>query len=165
MKIKYILMALLAAVIGIGAGLTFSQSEAKMVKKQFGFLSEWVAKDPGEKLITTANKTKNIGTLFSEGCSLKIPIPLLSGRYRPEEISVYAAAYRSYFSKLSLQFYDLVIDFPKKGMARVTLTTRLRGRSTTGESLDEIRELRCLLKKIEKRWLFTDLEVIEVLRK
>lgn len=165
MKIKYILIALLAIVIGIWAGYTFFQSEEKKVKKQFGYLSEWVSKDPGEKALATANKTKNIGTLFSEGCSLKIPVPSLSGHSSPQEISGYAARYRSYFSKLSLQFDDLVIDFPEKGTAKATLTARLSGTSTMGESIDEIRELQCLLKKTEKGWLFRDVEVIEVLRK
>ena len=165
MKIKYILIALLGIGIGIGAVYTFSQSEEKKVKKQFGYLSESVSKDTGEKLLATANKIKKIGTLFSEGCSLKIPVPSLSGHYSPQEISGYAAQFRSYFSKLTLQFYDLVIAFPEKGTAKATLTARVRGTSTMGESVDEIRELHCLLKKTEKGWLFSDVEVIEVLKK
>jgi hypothetical protein len=31
--------------------------------------------------------------------------------------------------------------------------------------VDEIRELECLLKKIDKKWFFNQIEVIEVLKK
>jgi len=164
-KIKYITIGLLAAMIGLWAGCTFFQSEEQKVKKQFGCLFEWVSKDTGEKPLTTANKAKNIGTLFMENCSLKIPAPSLSGHYGPQEISGYAAQYRSHFSKLSLRFYDLVIDFPEKGTAKAALTARLSGTSAVGESIDEIRELQCLLKKTEKGWLFSEVAVVEVLRK
>jgi len=47
----------------------------------------------------------------------------------------------------------------------VTLTGRLTGRSGTGEQVDETRELECVLKKIERKWLFSEIEVVEVLKK
>jgi hypothetical protein len=34
-----------------------------------------------------------------------------------------------------------------------------------GEQVDETRELECILTKIEKKWLFSQIEVVEVLRK
>jgi hypothetical protein len=34
-----------------------------------------------------------------------------------------------------------------------------------GENVDEIHELECVLKKIEKGWFFSHLEVVEVLKK
>jgi hypothetical protein len=64
-----------------------------------------------------------------------------------------------------LQFYDLDVSFPEKGMAKVTLTGKLTGRLTSGEYVDETHELECLLKKIENKWLFSDVEVVEILKK
>jgi hypothetical protein len=64
-----------------------------------------------------------------------------------------------------LKFYDSDIAFPEKGVAKVTLTARLTGKSTAGEQMDETRELECLLRKIEKKWLFSQIEVVEVLKK
>jgi len=46
-----------------------------------------------------------------------------------------------------------------------TLIYRLTGNSTTGERIDETRELECVLKKIERKWLFHQIEVVEVLKK
>src|SRR4030043_1795866 len=106
-----------------------------------------------------ANKTRNLGSLFTEKFELKTEIESMSGSYSPEEISGYAARGRLMFSYLSLSFYDLGISFPEKGIAKVTLTARLKGRSTTGENFDETHELECILRKIEKKWLFSHVEI------
>jgi hypothetical protein len=166
-KTKTILIAvlvLLMVVVGILATLFFP-SEEKQVKKRFALLSEWVSKDPGESTLTMAHKIKSIGTLFAESCDLIAPVHSLSGTYTREEISSLALQSRAQFFDLSLKFYDLNISFPEKGVAKVNLTGKLKGKSTLGEYLDETRELDCLLKKIEKKWRFSQFEVIEVLKK
>ncbi len=166
-KTKTILIAvlvLLMVVVGILAALFFP-SEEKKVKKQFALLSEWVSKDPGESTLTMARKIKSIGTLFAESCDLIAPVHSLSGTYTREEISGLALRSRAQFFDLSLKFYDLNISFPEKGVAKVNLTGKLQGKSTLGETVDEIHELDCLLKKIEKKWRFSQFEVIEVLKK
>jgi hypothetical protein len=166
-KTKTILIAvlvLLMVVVGILATFFFP-SEEKKVKKQFALLSEWVSKDPGESTLTMARKIKSIGTLFAESCDLIAPVHSLSGTYTREEISSLALRSRAQFFDLSLKFYDLNISFPEKGVAKVNLTGKLQGKSTLGETVDEIHELDCLLKKIEKKWRFSQFEVIEVLKK
>lgn len=164
-RIKYIIIALLVVILGIWAALHLLQSEEKKVKKQFHLLSKWASKETGENTFTMAQKIKNIGTLFGEHCELKADLIAFSGRYTPEEISGYAARARFPFSSLSLQFYDFNLAFPEEGVAKVTLTGRLTGRTTTGEDVDETHELECALKKIESKWLFSYLEVVEVLKK
>ncbi len=164
-KIKYLLAGVLIVIIGIVVIFTFFPNEEKKVKKQFHLLSEWVLKSPDENIFTMLQKIKNIGTLFDEYCELKAPDQSLSGSYRREEISTYAGSARSYFSQLDLKFYDFHIVFPEKEIAKVTLTARLTGRSTAGEQVDETRELECVLKKIDKKWLFSAIEIVEVLKK
>jgi hypothetical protein len=164
-KIKTILIALLILIVGILTTVFFFPSEEKKVRKQFALLSEWVLKNPGESTFTMAHKIKMIRTLFAESCELIVPVHSLSGIYTREEISSMALRSRAQFFDLSLKFYDLNISFPERGVAKVNLTGRLTGKSTLGEYMDETRELDCLLKKIEKKWLFVQLEVIEVLKK
>jgi hypothetical protein len=164
-KIKYLFMGVLMVIIGIVVAVTLFPSEEKRVKKQFNLLSEWVSKSPEENAFTMLQKMKNIGTLFDQHCELKVPSESLSGSYTREEISTYSGSARSHFSQLHLKFYDLGVVFPEKGMAKVTLTARLTGKSTAGEQVDETRELECLLKKIERKWLFSQIEVVEVLKK
>jgi hypothetical protein len=164
-KLKYLLMGLLIVIIGIVFAVTVFPSEEKRVKKQFHLLSEWVSKSPEENSFTMLQKMKDIGTLFLEHCELKGPHESLSGSYTRQEISAYAGRARSHFSQLDFKFYDLQIALPEKEVAKVTLTARLIGKSATGEQVDEIRELECLLRKIDKKWFFNQIEVIEVLKK
>jgi hypothetical protein len=135
------------------------------VKKQFHLLSEQVSKKRGESPLTLARKTRNLGSLFAEKCDFKTYLDSLSGSYTPEEISSYAARGRLQFTELNLKFYDITIVFPEKEVAKVDLTARVKGRLTSGEDLDETHELACVLKKIENRWRFTDIEMVEVLKK
>jgi hypothetical protein len=164
-KIKYLLIGVLIVIIGILAAVIIFPNEEKRVKKQFNLLSEWVSKPPDENTFTLLQKMKNIGTLFDEHCGLKTHDQSLSGSYTREEISTYAGSARSHVSQLDLKFYDLHIVFPEKEVAKVNLTARLTGKSAAGEQVDETRELECVLKKIEKKWLFSQIEVVEVLKK
>jgi len=164
-KIKYLLIGVPIVIIGILAFFYFFPNEEKKVKKQFNLLSEWVSKSPDENAFTMLQKMKNIGTLFDERCELKTPSQSLSGSYTREEISTYAGSARSHLSQLDLKFYDFHILFPEKEITKVTLTGRFTGRSSTGEQVDETHELECALKKIENKWLFSQIEVVEVLKK
>jgi hypothetical protein len=164
-KIKYLLIGVPIVIIGILAFFYFFPNEERKVKKQFNLLSEWVSKSPDENAFAMLQKMKNIGTLFDGHCELKAPSQSLSGSYTREEISTYAGSARSQLSQLDLKFYDFHIHFPEKEIAKVTLTGRMTGRSSTGEQVDETRELECVLKKIERKWLFSQIEVVEVLKK
>jgi len=164
-KMKYLLIGMLIVIIGIVAIFNFIPSEEKKVKKRFHFLSEWVSKSPDENAFNMLQKNKKIGTLFDEPCELKVPSHSLSGSYKRDEIMSYAMSARSHVSQLDLKFYDFNIVFPEKEIAKVTLTARLLGKSAVGEQVDETRELECVLKKIGKKWLFSAIEVVEVLKK
>jgi hypothetical protein len=162
---KYLVTGVLIVVIGVVLAVTIFPSEEKRVKKQLRLLSEWVSKTPGENAFTLLQKMKDIGTLFSEPCELKAPDESISGGYTRQEISAFAGSARSHLSRLDLTFHDLHIIFPEREIAKVNLTARLIGRSTTGEQMDEIRELECFLKKMDGKWLFNQIEVVQVLKK
>ncbi len=164
-KTKYLIIAVLMVMIGIALAITLVPSEEKRVKKPFQLLSEWVSKSTEENAFTMLQKMKDIGTLFLDPCEMKISDQSLPGSYTRQEISTYVGSARSHSSQLGLRFHDLHIEFPEKEVAKVTVTGRLIGKSTTGERVDEIRELECFLRKVENKWLFSRIEVVEVLRK
>lgn len=164
-RLRYVIIALVVVGLGLFAVVYFSPSEEKRVRKQFDLLSEYVSKDPDENAIAMARKMQNLGSLFGDSCELQLAVEVLSGAYTREEIASYAARARARFTKLSLEFNDLQVTFPEHEVAKVTLTARLTGQTRTGEQRRETRELECLLKKTEKKWLFSHIEVIEVLKK
>lgn len=164
-KIKYVLIALLGVSLGISATIYLFQSEEKKIRKQFHLLSKWASKAPDETPLTWAQKIKSMDHLFTSSCVLKAPAYSISGSYSRNEIAGVVTQGRFQLSQLSLRFYDLVITFPERGIAKVTLTARLTGKSHFGENVDETHELECVLKKIENHWLFSNVEVVEVLKK
>jgi len=164
-KMKYLLVGVLMVIIGIVLVVTVLPSEEKRVKKRFHLLSDWVSKSPEENSLTMLQKMKDIGTLFLEPCQLKAQGDSLSGSYTRQEISAYASSARSHFFEIDFKFYDLRIAFPEKEVAKATLTARLTGKLKTGEQVDEIRELDCLMKKVDRKWFFSQIEAIEVLKK
>ena len=162
---KYIVIALVVVILGIFGGTSLFQSDSKKIKKRLHVLSTLVSKEPGENPITMATKAKTITTLFAETCQLTDPIDGLVETYTPAEMSSYAANSRIAFAELSLKFFDLNAEFPEKGLARVTLTGNLKGKLMSGNIVDETREVQCVLKKIGRQWLFSQIEVVEVLKK
>ncbi len=162
---KHLVIALLVVLLGIFGAIYFFQTDSKKIKKQFDSLSTLVSKAQGENPITIATKAKNLGALFAETCEITLPVTGLSETYTPAEVSSYAANTRIAFSQLSLTFYDFKIEFPEQGLARVVLTSTLKGKLMTGDLVDETREVECALKKTDRTWLFSKIEVIEVLKK
>ncbi len=155
-------IVVLAAIVVV---IIFFPTETGRVKKQFRSLARLIAKESDESNLTMALKIKNIQSLFAPTCQLDIPAQDFSGTYSNKEIAQNAAVARSQFSEISLKFYDLDVDFPEEGTARAFTTAKLIGISTEGDAIDETHELECTLQKIKDNWLFTDVEVVEVLKK
>jgi hypothetical protein len=167
-RLKPLLITGLIIVIGVVAVFCLLPNEEKRVRKQFDLLAQYVAKEPNEDLLSAANRAKNIGRLFADPCEFKAEgdsFYSLTGKYSREELISYAFRGRSYFSSLSLKFHDLKIEFPEREAAKVRVTATLSGRSASGESVDEAREFLSVLQKIEKKWLFSQFEVVEVLKR
>jgi hypothetical protein len=164
-RAKTVSIALLAMILAVVAWGYLSPSDSKRIKKQFDSLSKLVSKEPGENPITMVTKAKALASLFAETCEFSNPIDGLEVTYTPGEMSSYAANSRIAFAELSLHFYDFNIEFPESGLARVTLTGNLKGKLMSGTLIDETREVQCVLKKINRRWLFSEIEIVEVLKR
>lgn len=164
-KGKHVILTLFVVVVGILAGVYCFQTEGKKIKKQFKLLSKRASKDHDENNFTMAGKVRGIGTLFAENCTIDAHISSLSGSYTRQEISGLAARARLPFSRLSVRFYDLHIEFSEEKTARVTVTAQASGTLRQGELVEDTLELECSVQKHDDKWLFTAIEVVEVLEK
>ena len=164
-KIKYISILGTVLIAGIIAFIIFSQSEVVKVKKQFKYLEDRIKKTPEETQLISAAKANRIKELFADTSKIHAPAYSFSRKISSQNLSILVLNLRSQYSKISLKFYDFVIDFPEKDLADVSLTAILTGKLTTGEYFDEIHELKCILKKIEDIWLLKEIELVEVLEK
>jgi hypothetical protein len=164
-KGKHVTLTLFVVVVGILAGVFCFQTEGKKIKKQFRLLSKQASKDHDENNFTMARKARSIGTLFAENCTIDAHITSISDSHTRQEISALAARARLAFSRLSVRFYDLHIEFSEEKTARVTVTGMASGTLRGGDLVDDTLELECTLQKQDDKWLFTAIEVVEVLEK
>ena len=160
-----IILSALVGLAGLVIFLYLHSGEEEKIRKQFSLLAKWVSMEPNENVFNAAYKMKNMGDLFTEKVKMKIPDYNLGGEYSKAEIIGYAARARLPFSKFTLSFYDWQISFADSATARVTVTSRITGQWVQGEELEDTRELEWVLKKIEKDWRFSEMEVVEVLKK
>jgi hypothetical protein len=164
-KIKYIGIAGAVLAAGIIAFIIFSQSEEAKVRKQFSVLAEKIRKTEKETPLVAAAKANRIKELFAETCTVHAPAYSFSRDISSQDLPPLVLTTRSRYSGMSLEFYDLVIEFPEEGTAQVNLTARIVGRLTTGKYVDDVHELMCKLQKAEDIWLLKEIEVVEVLEK
>ena len=165
MKGRYLIPAVVV-VLGLLAYFYLYPSEEKKIKKRLALLSEYASKDAGESAFALARRLENLGALFADRVTLKASGYELSGTHTRREIVNLGARARMVFSRMTLNFHDASVAISGERMAKVSTAGRLKGMSANGESVDEIRSLEFTLQKdSEGKWLFTAVEVVEVLKK
>jgi len=162
---KWITIAALIVVLGVFGAHHVLQSDKRKIKKQFQRLSEWVSKEPGEERLKWMLKVQKIRRLFADNCTVTDESRAVSRTYSPEEIYAHAVSALSQCSNLSLRFHDFDITLVREGKAEVLLTARVKGKWHAGEDLQDVYEVACALRKVDKEWLFEDIKVIEVLKR
>jgi hypothetical protein len=163
---KYVILLILAAVlVGIAAMLYLFTSESSQVKKRFSSVATWMSKEGEESNLVTARKIQNMMSILAETCVIQDPMTgepqELSGR----EIAQRAVLARRDFTTITLKFPDLDIAFPDKNTATAIATARATGVSKEGDLFSATYELECTLQKGEEGWVFSAVEIVEVLEK
>ena len=153
-----------AALIVLGL-LLFYPTDRRKVKKVFSRTAGWVSKEGPEGALSLAQRIPEGEKLFSDPCELEAEAYKLSEKFSPKELAQLAVGTRSRFDRLTLSFYDLEVWFPEDGNAEATVTARLEGASSGGESFAETHEMECLLVEQEGRWRFRRIKLVEVLKK
>jgi hypothetical protein len=165
MKIKITITVIFLTVAAVLASLYLFPGDKEKIKKQFSSLSKLVSKEKGESAVIMAYKVNVLASLFADTCSFEFSQNYMAGEYTPEQITSHAAKGRSQFSKISLNFYDIIPDV-QKDSAVVETTVRFYGElKDSAKIAEDTREIQCKLKKIDGKWKFTNFKVVEVLKK
>jgi len=164
-KVKYIVAALIIIVGGIAIFFYVFESQEAKIKKQFKFIAEKIEKSPGESPIISGRKAKSIAKVFADPCFINIPVYDYSQEVTSESLSRYVFTMRSRYTRISMTFYDFSFEHMEKETARVTITAGIAGSLSTGETVKDIHEVTCSLKKSDDGWQFVKVEVVEVLKK
>lgn len=158
------LIGITLPVIGVFVALDFLESEEARIRERFSRAASIVSKEGEEKPIAMLGLTRSLKTLFADPCTIDAPRRSISGRFSPQELASLVARGRQSFTDLSLTFHDLDITLRDKTTADTVFTALLRG-SKGGQNFREVREMEATLIRKDGEWLFSNIEVVEVLRK
>lgn len=163
---KQAVWAAIAVAALAAAWFVFAPSPEKKVKRRFALLSESVSKtSAGEGLIDTALRLRKTEALFAPTCSVRVAEAWFDGTDRNSVIVAQGFQARMQFSAFKLGFSDMKVSFPEPGLAACDLVARLEGTLSNGQGVNEVREMRWLLRKHDGKWLFETIEVVEALKK
>ncbi|RJP78858.1 MAG: hypothetical protein C4522_11555 [Desulfobacteraceae bacterium] len=165
-KKQYLFMA--AAVLCMGAFAVYHVyfDEKAKVKKQFALFGRRISKQAEESRLIEAASINKALHLFSRQVRLEIPSRSISRTYDRRDLSAPLFSQRSRYAKIDLQFLDYIIGFPGEDKAQVNVTMNLKAQGMDGSHMDETHELICDLVKNERDdWIFSRVEIVEVLEK
>ena len=163
---KYVIMIIFLVLgVGIAATLYVFTSKTYQVKKPFSSIAKWAAKDGEESNLVTARKIQNFMSILADTCTIKAPESEETKEFSGREIAQKMMLARRDFTTISLKFYDLEIVFPEKNTANVIATARATGTSKEGDLFSGTYEFECTLQKGAEGWVFSAVEIVEVLEK
>ena len=159
--------AVAGSVLAVGIALIYvlSPSRESRIKKQFEVLAENISKAPNQNPLLTAANAKRLREGFSQTITLHAPAYEYSRDLVSAELPALVITATAPYSELSLSFHDLAYAFPTQDLARVRTTSRVRGRHSDTEWIEDIQELDCRFRLVEDVWRLESVEVVEVLRK
>jgi hypothetical protein len=154
------------AVLAVAWGVwTFFPTRTRQVKRVFTRLSGAAEKDGPEGALVTAAAARKLSAFFASECRLEAQAYRLSGTVSRDDVMRYAFAARDRARTSTLRFYDVRVAFGQEGEAVAEATARVEGTSDSGDSLREVHEIRCVLRKFEGEWLFSEVVLVDVLER
>lgn len=167
-KLKPLIIIALCLAAGLIGFFIFYQTDAEKIHSRLDDLSERVSKDGAENEIIAAANAKKISEIFTDPCTFEVPqTPYqdLSGKFSRQDIRAYAMSGRAGYQQISLDIYDVSINFADETTANVRLTARIQTDESGGRPLDEFNELACEFIKMEDDWYIQRVTTVEVLEK
>jgi hypothetical protein len=140
-------------------------SEEDQIRKQFAVLADHIGKTSDEHQLIAAAKAKRVRAVFSDRFTFHAPAYDYHRELDAAELPALILSATAPYSELSLSFHDLTFRFPTPDLAQVRATSRVRGRLSGGEWIEDIQELNCRWRIIDDRWRLEAVEVVEVLQK
>ncbi|WP_319585905.1 hypothetical protein [uncultured Desulfobulbus sp.] len=160
---KVFVFVLIVLVAAVGA-FRFWPSDERAIRQQLAVIEEAGSKEPAEKSIEALFKAKQIAALFSDPCQLTVASASHAGEYPRKQIQDRLLMVRGFYTQAKVSLHDITIDITPEKTAVVRGTIRLRGEGAGGKVAD-VHELRAEMRSIDGKWLFTTVEIVQVLER
>ena len=159
------ILAALGLLAAVWALWYFFPSRERQVRRQLNSLAAWASKDGEEGSLASLQRAREAKDYFTDPCQWTAESYNLAGNVSLNEITQYVFAARTRLDRLSVKFYDLRVEFTPEDEARVTATVRSEGTGKGMDPVNETRELKCTLVKVDGRWLLKTVILVQVLKK
>ncbi len=161
-------LAFLAAAVIVGAFILRSSltvTEEDRIRRQLSELIELLEKDGEETPVRLHSINRRMPEFFENPSRIMISEAGLSGHYSPRELASYAVRLRTGFEVIEMTFGDLTIEITEAGLARADFSLEVRGRYRGERGMRDFFEVNATLKLVDNEWLFSSVEIVDVLRK
>lgn len=167
LKRKRVWLFILAMLALGGASLWYlnRDSDEAQVRQTLRELCRIASKHEGEKNSTGLLKMRAVEGVFAPECRIDFRHEMFGGTYKTEELASALMRSRTIFRSCDVNFHDLSIVMAPPDRATAYFAGTLDARMSDGKSVSEARDLECKFRKIDNRWLITDIAVREVLEK
>ena len=138
--------------------------EQQIRNRLSNFLTK-ATKNSGDKLSTGLLKSQALKGFFVPKCSFQIGVSSFSGKYTPEQIYANSMRYRALFKRVKFMADDVEVTFISPTRARVDFTGTLSGETQSGKSINNYRNLSCIVDYIDDKWLISEVKIREIIKK
>ena len=164
--VKKFITILILIIFAIGAYfIFFSESEELKIRRMLNNLCTDCAKNKESSsaaaLIVKTNVLKNY---FTDPCNLSIHRGFLQGTFNDVRVANEIMRANLFFESSNLSYSEstISVNLPE---AHATFTGRFQAILKGGEKVDEVREVELQLRKIDKKWKISSVEVHKILDK
>lgn len=162
-KIRFILIVGLSLAAGAVAFAWFFQGDAARIKRQLAALAESIDKSEPESEIGAGIAARRISGMFAPSCRIEAPDRNISRTFTPDDVAAYVMGIRRQYVRIETDFFDIDVDVSGENEAAVSFTAAITGNMSGTETAKDIQEIACRMKKIERDWVFYEIDVVPVL--
>ena len=162
-KIIYGVSALLVTVIVLCFIFCRESEEEKIIRTLNEFCAD-AAKKQDSSPAALLLKTNILKAYFTDPCELAVHHGFLHGKYSDVRAANEIMRINLFFLETSPEISDVFISIDGE-TASVILTGRFYGILKDQEVVDEVREVELFMRKIDKKWRISSVEVHKILEK
>ena len=138
------------------------ETDEARIRRLFGELAESLCRDPSESTPTGLLKSRSVAETFTDPVEVTLD-EYATGKLTQEQVLSHAMQYRAFLETANVSVSDLRITVTAPDRALCTFAGRFVGRSKSGASHREVRDLSAELVKVNNEWKIKSIQFEKVL--
>lgn len=145
--------------------LFFRNNDELAIKKQLNDLAYLASKNLNEKTTVSIIKNQSLQKIFAPQCELSFGINMFDGVFSNLQLVNSISQANMYLQSSSIKAEDIEIFLIDETYAEADFIGEFKGRSKSGEYIEEVRALSAKLQKLDGEWVIYSISIQRVLEK